>query len=77
MNSFKNNYPDFASIEAHIRHARAERSVAIASLLAAAILATVRGIKRLAAATGSGIAAERDRRAVESDAFLKRSVPKY
>jgi len=75
--SFKNNYPDFAAIEGHIRHARAERAVAIASFLADAILGTVRGIKRLAFATGTGIAAERDRRAIESDAFLKRSVPKY
>ena len=75
--SFKNNYPDFAAIEGHIRHARAERAVAIASLLADAIMGTVRGIQRLAGATGSSLAAERDRRAIESDAFLKRSVPKY
>lgn len=75
--SFKNNYPDFAAIEGHIRNARAERAVAIASFLSDAILATVRGLKRVAVATGSGISAERDRRAIESDAFLKRSVPKY
>jgi hypothetical protein len=75
--SFKNDYPDFASIEGHIRHARAERAVAIASLLTDAILSTVRGAKRLASAAGSGLAAERDRRAIESDAFLKRSVPRY
>ena len=75
--SFKNNYPDFASIEHHIRHAHAERAVALASLLSEAIVAAGKGIKRLVAGTGKGLAAERDRRAVESDAFLKRSVPKY
>lgn len=75
--NFKNEYPDFATIEGHIHQARAERAVAIATLLADAIFATVGGIKRLALATGNGLAAERDRRAIESDAFLKRSVPKY
>jgi hypothetical protein len=75
--SFRNNYPDYAAIEAHIRHARAERAVATASWIAGAVIATVRGLKRLGAAAGRGLAAERDRRSVASDAFLKRSVPKY
>ena len=75
--SFKDSYPEFAAVEAHIRRAHAERSVYIAAVLSDAILAAVRGIKSLAAATGSGLAAERERRAIESDAFLKRSVPRY
>ena len=74
---FKDQYPDFAAIEKHIRRAHAERSVAIAAFLSDVVVTTVRGLKRLATAVGGGLAAERDRRAIEADAFLKRSVPKY
>ena len=74
---FKDQYPDFASVEEHIRRARAERAVAIATYLSSFVVATVKGLKRLAAAAGSGLAAERDRRAIEADAFLKRSVPRF
>ena len=75
--NFKDQYPDYAVIEAHIRRARAERSVAVAHALVGVVDATVRGCKRLAASLGRGLEAERDRRAIESDAFLKRSVPRY
>ena len=75
--SFKETYPDFAAVEGHIRRARAERSLYIAMAITNGLVALGRGFKRLAAATGQGLAAERDRRAIESDAFLKRSVPKY
>ena len=75
--SFKDQYPDFAAIEGHIRRARAERSVYIAMAITDGLVALGRGFKWLAGATGRGLAAERDRRAVESDAFLKRSVPRY
>ena len=51
MNRFSQQYPDFAAIERHIRRAQAERAVAIASALANAIVATVRGIRRLAGAS--------------------------
>ena len=74
---FKENYPDFAAIEAHIRKARAERSVAIAHYFAEGILALGRGLRGFARSMGSGLAADRDRRAIEADSFLKRSVPKY
>ena len=74
---FKDQYPDFAAIEQHIRRARAERQVAIATFFVDAILATGRGLKRITQGFGQGVAAEVDRRAVESDAFLKRSVPRY
>jgi hypothetical protein len=50
MSKFKNEYPDFASIEHHIRQAHAERSVAIAVAFADAIMAVVRGTGRLFAA---------------------------
>jgi len=75
--SFANDYPDYKAIEHHIRRARAERSVAIATWLANAVLGLSGGIKRLVDQTTTGLAAERDRRAIEADAFLKRSVPKY
>ena len=75
--NFENDYPDYAVIESHIRRARIERSVAIAHAMVGAVNATVRGVKRLAASFGRGLEAERDRRAIESDAFLKRSVPRY
>ena len=74
---FKTMFPDFAPVEHHIRRAHAQRSVYLAHLIASAIEAATRGLRRTAAAMGSGLAAERDRRAVEADAFLKRSVPRY
>ena len=74
---FKNEYPEFAVIEEHIRRARIERSVAVAATMVRAGESIVRGLKRLAQGLGRGLEAERDRRAIESDAFLKRSVPRY
>ena len=73
---FKTEYPEFASVEQHIRRARAERSVAIAHALANLWEATERGLKRLARAFSDNLAAERDRRAIEADSFVKRWVPK-
>jgi hypothetical protein len=72
---FKDDYPDFSEIESHIRKAHAERSVAIAHAIAG-FLAIVRGgFRKLASA--NQLAAIADRRAIEADSFLKRSVPKY
>jgi hypothetical protein len=68
---------DFAVLEAHIRRARIERSVAIAQSIATIGEAIGRGLRRFANAMGRGLDAERDRRAIEADSFLKRSVPKY
>jgi hypothetical protein len=72
---FKDRFPDFAAVEQHIRRAQAERSVYIASMIAGFLVAIGGGIKRFA--TGGGVNAVNDRLAIESDAFLKRSVPKY
>ena len=77
MNDFKTQYPDFASVEDLVRKAQLERSVAIATWLSDLVVGAGNGLKRLVAATGNGLAAERDRRAIEADAFLKRSVPRY
>jgi hypothetical protein len=73
----KRDYPDFASIEAHIRRARLQRSLALSQVFARAAVALGRGFRKLGESMSDGLAAERDRRAIEADAFLKRSVPKY
>ena len=46
-------------------------------VIVAAVEAVIRGLKSFARTLGRGFAAERDRRAIEADTFLKRSVPKY
>ncbi len=74
---FKTTYPDFAVIEHHIRRAQAQRSVYLAHVIAGFVESATRGLKRISASLGTGLAAESDRRAVEADAFLKRSVPRY
>jgi hypothetical protein len=71
---FKDQYPDFAAVEQLIHRARAERAVALANIIANAIVAVGRGLRALISAGTSRAA---DLRAIESDAFLKRSVPKY
>jgi len=68
---------DFRTIEAHIRRARVERSAAVAQSIVAAGEAIGRALRALFAAVGRGLEAERDRRAIEADVFLKRSVPRY
>jgi hypothetical protein len=75
--SFKTRYPEYAAIEGHVRHAHAERSVAVAQTLVTFVLAIGRGLQNLSNVMGRGYAADRDRRAIEADSFLKRSVPKY
>ena len=68
---------DFRTLESHIRRARIERSVAVAQSLVAVGETLGRALRGLYEAVGRGLEAERDRRAVEADAFLKRSVPRY
>jgi hypothetical protein len=77
MKSFKDNYPEYAPIEHLIRRARVERSVAIAHAIVGIIETVGRGFRKLAEMMDRELHAERDRRAVQADAFLKRSVPKY
>jgi hypothetical protein len=74
---FKDTYPDFAAIEEHVRNARVERSVALSQMFVRGLFSVGRGLRNLSEVMGRGLAAERDRRAIESDSFLKRSVPKY
>ena len=73
--SFKTDYPEYSSIEEHIRRAHAERAVAIASIFATAVVSIGRGIGNLFESLGTGLQAEQERRMIEADSFLKRWVP--
>ena len=73
----RNDYPDFAPIEKQIRQAHAERALYIASLLTDAVMTVGRGIRRVARDLGNGLQADWEKRAIEADSFLKRSVPRY
>jgi hypothetical protein len=75
--NFKTEYPDYAVIEKHIRRAHAERSVAIAHMIANVVEAVVRGTRQLAQSLGNGLQAQHERQMIEADSFLKRSVPRY
>ena len=72
---FKDKYPDFAAIESHIQRARVERGVHLAHVISGFVVALSRGLKGLAQVMDRGLSEERDRRAIEADAFLRRSVP--
>jgi hypothetical protein len=74
---FRTEYPDYEAIQGHIRRAHAERSLAIAQMIANAIEAIVRGTRRFAADLGNGLQADWEKRAIEADSFLKRYVPRY
>ena len=74
---FRNQYPDFAAVESHIVRARAQRSVYLAHAIAGFLATLAGGLRKFSDSLASGFAAERDRRAIEADAFLKRSVPRY
>jgi hypothetical protein len=51
------------------------RGVYLAHVISGFVVALGNGLKGLATVMERGLAEERDRRAVESDAFLRRSVP--
>ncbi len=72
-----NTIPDYEAIDRLIREAQVQRSIVVGDTLARFARAVVRGLKRLGATMSTGYAAELDRRAIEADAFLKRSVPHY
>ena len=69
-------YPEYAVIEGHIRRARVERAVAVSHMIVGVGETIGRGLRRLADSINRGLSAEMDRRAVEADAFLRRSVPR-
>ncbi len=75
--STKQTYPDFAAIEQHIQRARLERSVMLGQWIANFVVSLGRGVKSFATTMQRGLEAEADRRAIEADTFLKRSIPRY
>lgn len=68
---------DFVALGEHIRKARLECSIALGESVARIAQALGRGIRGFLGAMQHGYEAECDRRAIEADAFLKRSVPRY
>ena len=75
--NFKEKYPDFAAIEDHVRAARVERALYLSQVIIGAVQTVVDGVKRLGAYAARNVSAERDRRAIQADSFLNRSVPRY
>lgn len=71
----RTHYPEFLSVDEHIRRAQLERSARIAHLMAVGIDRLAAALRQAGRAMGNGLAAEMDRRAIEADAFLKRAVP--
>ena len=71
-----NNYPEYRTIEEHIRRARAERSVVIATMLASAAEATINGLKQLWAGLAHGVKIERDVHALQVDALFRKPTPR-
>lgn len=69
---------DFTPIQPHIDHFNLQRQAGLAQDITAAVrdvtLAAGRAWKRFTAAMERGYSAELDRRAVEADAFLRRSA---
>jgi len=51
--SFKDSYPDYIAIEKQIQRARAERSLALAVMIADATEIGMRGLKKLARTLGA------------------------
>ena len=70
-------HPDFRDIEAHIRRARLERSVAMARMFADGADALGRGVSRVVGSVLGSFANARTARTIEADALLRRSVPRF
>ena len=65
---------DYSTIEAHIRRARLERSVATAKVFADGADALTRGVNRVVTSILGGLSHARDAHTVEADALFKRTV---
>jgi nitric oxide reductase large subunit len=75
--SFKDDYPEFDSIEDIIRNARAERSAAIGSMIGHAIYSAIDGAAQLLrrfTEDAQGVDAEHERNAIDTDPFLRRAI---
>ena len=64
-----------SSYQYHFGQFLSDINALIAHLLADGIESTIRGMKRFMEAVGGNIQAEHERRLIEADSFLRRSVP--
>jgi hypothetical protein len=64
---------EYANIEAHIRKARLERSVAMAKVFADGADALGRGISRVVGSVLTSFSDARDAATIEADVLMKRS----
>ena len=71
---FNETNPDFANVQHHIERAHAERAAYMGALIGEGGAALARALKRLGAVMERGYNAELDARAIEADAFLRRSI---
>ena len=65
---------DYESIEAHIRRARIERSVAMAQMFADGTDALGRGINRVVGAVLGSFSNARDAHTIEAEALTRRTI---
>lgn len=70
--NFQQKYPDFAAIENQIMAARVERAIYLSTAIVNGITWVVASAKRLGTAINRNVEAEIERRAIQSDPFLKR-----
>jgi hypothetical protein len=77
MMNVKDLPAEFLPVEEHVRRAEVSRAAYVGGLIGQGGAALARALKRLGAAMERGYAEELDRRAIEADAFLRRSVPRY
>ena len=77
MNTHEFQFPQYDDVQDYIQRARLERSVFIGEAFASAVVAIARGLRTLGRQLAEGLDAEADRRAIEADVFLKRSVGRY
>lgn len=69
MEDFTNLYPQYADIEDIIRRARAERSVAVAELIASGVETTLRVIRESIESLYTTVAHHRSRHAADAGYF--------
>ena len=77
MNTHEFQFPQYDDVQDYIQRARLERSVFVGEAFASAVVAIGRALKSFGRRMAEGLDAEADRRAVEADVFLKRSVGRY
>ena len=70
----KTHYPEFISVEEHIRQAQLQRSAHVAHLIAVGLDRLAKRLRQAGITMSKGLDAEMDRRAIEADVFLRRAI---